>query len=296
MKEMKGNFWVSVDANDPNDLAELYATYEIDKDIIKYSLDQDERAHFNYDKPTQTFVVIYNAPNPQKSDNHYKTTPITFVIKDNTLISISNSINHYVIPLMATYLKQNPGVSTFEFLFASLFLVTDAFFPYIDEMTTQIKGISTRLKEKTNKKNLIYFSDLETSVLFFESAARQNAVVLDQIKTHTVYKRLSEPEIDELDDTIIEAKQLVEMTQLTSNMLEKLAGTYNNILNNNLNDTMRILTVLSILLTVPTIITGFFGMNMPLPLEHNIFGWVITIFISAVLWFALSFILKKMMK
>ncbi|EJB4734884.1 magnesium transporter CorA family protein, partial [Listeria monocytogenes] len=62
------------------------------------------------------------------------------------------------------------------------------------------------------------------------------------------------------------------------------------------NDTMKILTALSILLTVPTIITDFFGMNMPLPLEHNTFGWIVTIFISVILWFGLSFILRKLMR
>lgn len=85
------------------------------------------------------------------------------------------------------------------------------------------------------------------------------------------------------------------MTQLSSQILQQLSGTYNNILNNNLNDTMKILTVLSILLTVPTIITGFFGMNMPLPLEHNALGWIIAIFISAILWFGLSAILRKIL-
>ncbi|MGO2893162.1 MAG: CorA family divalent cation transporter, partial [Enterococcus devriesei] len=74
------------------------------------------------------------------------------------------------------------------------------------------------------------------------------------------------------------------------------SGTYNNVLNNNLNDTMRILTVLSVLLTIPTIVSGFFGMNMPLPLEHDAFGWVITIAVSLILWFALSGILRRLMK
>ncbi|SOC27205.1 conserved hypothetical protein [Brochothrix thermosphacta] len=120
--------------------------------------------------------------------------------------------------------------------------------------------------------------------------------MLEQIKTHIFYKNLAASEKEELDDAMIEAKQLVEMTQLSSQILQQLSGTYNNVLNNNLNDTMRILTVLSVLLTIPTIITGFFGMNMPLPLENNAFGWIITIILSTFLWFLLSFILRKIMK
>ncbi|EUJ37108.1 magnesium transporter CorA family protein [Brochothrix campestris FSL F6-1037] len=119
--------------------------------------------------------------------------------------------------------------------------------------------------------------------------------MLEQIKTHAIYKELDDVEIEELGDVLIEAKQLVEMTQLSVQILQQLSGTYNNILNNNLNDTMRILTVLSVLLTIPTVITGFFGMNMPLPLENNAFGWLITIIISVLVWLSLSFILRKMM-
>ncbi|MBC1406167.1 magnesium transporter CorA family protein, partial [Listeria welshimeri] len=71
---------------------------------------------------------------------------------------------------------------------------------------------------------------------------------------------------------------------------------YNNVLNNNLNDTMKILTVLSVLLTLPTMVAGFFGMNMPLPLEHNAYGWIISIIISLVLWLVLSLILRKILR
>ena len=86
------------------------------------------------------------------------------------------------------------------------------------------------------------------------------------------------------------------MTQLSSQILQQLSAPCHNILNNNMNDTMKQLTVLSILMTIPTIITGFFGMNMPLPLEHNIFGWAITIVMSALLWIILSLFLRKMIK
>lgn len=69
-----------------------------------------------------------------------------------------------------------------------------------------------------------------------------------------------------MDDALIEARQAVEMTNLASQILDQLSGTYNNLLNNNLNDTMKFLTVWSLILTVPTIVTGFFGMNLQLPL------------------------------
>lgn len=139
-------------------------------------------------------------------------------------------------------------------------------------------------------------SDLEIGNTYLFSAAKQDAVVLEQLRVHFMYNKFNEIEREELEDTIIEARQLVEMASLSSQVLNQLSGTYNNILNNSLNDVMRVLTVLSVLLTIPTIITGFFGMNVPLPLEHNVMGWLIIVGLSTVLLVILLFALRKFMK
>ncbi|WP_086285710.1 magnesium transporter CorA family protein, partial [Candidatus Enterococcus wittei] len=221
---------------------------------------------------------------------------ITFIIKNTTLITITKEQNQYIFFEMKNYLDKNLDSTIYEFLFNCLFIITDNYFPYIEEMNDDRKIVSNKLKEKTSKKNLLLLSDLETGIVFFMSASKQNVVLLEQIRTHAFRKKLTEFEREELEDALIEAQQVVEMIQITSEILHQLSGTYNNILNNNLNDTMRILTVLSVLLTIPTIITGFFGMNMPLPLENNASGWIITIAISTFLWFGLSLVLRKIMK
>ncbi|MBC1630585.1 magnesium transporter CorA family protein [Listeria welshimeri] len=288
--------WVNIDTDKTMKLEEIYATYKIDEEVIAYSIDRNERAHFEYDQKTNTFVVVFNVPDQRKIDNHYETIPMVFIIKDTQLLTISNKNNQYIVKKMNRYLEENTEVTIFQFLFSSLYLVMDSFFPYVEEMDVDRKTINDKLKIKTTKKNLLSLSDLETGIVYFLSASKQNAALLEQMKTHLIYREMNEVEKEQFEDALIEARQLVEMTELSSQILQQLSGTYNNILNNNLNDTMKILTALSILLTVPTIITGFFGMNMPLPLEHNAFGWMVAIFISVLLWFGLSFVLRKLMK
>ncbi|MGM0213756.1 magnesium transporter CorA family protein [Enterococcus sp. AZ109] len=290
------NTWINLTTEDKAEVAQLYTEYQIDKEAVEYSLDQNERAHLDYDKAAGTFVLIYNVPNRLKIDNHYETIPMTFIIKDQILITVTNKRNQYLFFEMQNYLEKFPSMTIFEFLFTSLFIITDAFFPFVEEMNRDRTKVSSKLKEKATKQNLLALSDLETGIVFFISASKQNVVLLEQIKAHAIYKQLSDSEKEQLDDALIEAKQLVEMTNLSSEILHQLSRTYNNILNNNLNDTMRILTVLSVLLTIPTIITGFFGMNMPLPLENNASGWLITIVISLVLWFGLSLIFRRLIK
>ncbi|MDG0896663.1 magnesium transporter CorA family protein [Listeria innocua] len=288
--------WININTDKANNLEDIYATYDIDEEVIAYSLDRNERAHFEYDQKTDTFVVVFNVPDQRKIDNHYETIPMVYIIKDKQLLTITNKNNQYIVKKMNKYLQENEDVTILQFLFSSLYLVMDSFFPYVEEMDIDRKTINDKLKIKTTKKNLLSLSDLETGIVYFLSASKQNAVLLEQMKTHVIFRKLNEVEKEQFEDALIEARQLVEMTELSSQILQQLSGTYNNILNNNLNDTMKILTALSILLTVPTIITGFFGINMPLPLEHNAFGWIVAIFISVLLWFGLSFILRKLMR
>ncbi|MBC2153225.1 magnesium transporter CorA family protein [Listeria innocua] len=288
--------WININTDKANNLEDIYATYDIDEEVIAYSLDRNERAHFEYDQKSDTFVVVFNVPDQRKIDNHYETIPMVYIIKGKQLLTITNKNNQYIVKKMNKYLKENEDVTILQFLFSSLYLVMDSFFPYVEEMDIDRKTINDKLKIKTTKKNLLSLSDLETGIVYFLSASKQNAALLEQMKTHVIFRKLNEVEKEQFEDALIEARQLVEMTELSSQILQQLSGTYNNILNNNLNDTMKILTALSILLTVPTIITGFFGMNMPLPLEHNAFGWIVAIFISVLLWFGLSFILRKLMR
>ncbi|MBC1383074.1 magnesium transporter CorA family protein [Listeria innocua] len=288
--------WININTDKADNLEDIYATYDIDEEVIAYSLDRNERAHFEYDQKSDTFVVVFNVPDQRKIDNHYETIPMVYIIKDKQLLTITNKNNQYIVKKMNKYLKENEDVTILQFLFSSLYLVMDSFFPYVEEMDIDRKIINDKLKIKTTKKNLLSLSDLETGIVYFLSASKQNAALLEQMKTHVIFRMLNEVEKEQFEDALIEARQLVEMTELSSQILQQLSGTYNNILNNNLNDTMKILTALSILLTVPTIITGFFGMNMPLPLEHNAFGWIVAIFISVLLWFGLSFILRKLMR
>lgn len=292
----KENVWININSDQIAIDSDLYKQYGIDSEIISYALDRNERARIEYDSELDAFILIYNVPQTKKNDNHYEAIPMTFLIKNNQLLTITNSENTYIIQYMEKYLQNNLDISVFKFLFSSLFMITDKFFPVIEEMNRERNHINDMLKEKTTKKNLLALSDVETGVAYFISATKQNAVLLEQIKINAIFQSLNEVEKEQWEDTLIEARQLVEMAQLTSQVLQQLSGTYNNILNNNLNDTMKILTVLSILLTIPTIVTGFFGMNMPLPLEHNILGWVIAIGISLIGWFGLSFILRLILK
>ena len=133
-------------------------------------------------------------------------------------------------------------------------------------------------------------------LVYLVNATQQNSLLLSQLKKLSLYHSLNDDEQEQLEDVEIEADQLVAMANLSEQILEQISSTYNNLLNNNLNDTMRLLTIWSLLLTVPTIVTGFFGMNVLLPLKDSQFSWLIIIFISVLLSIGLLVTISRKIK
>ena len=276
--------WINIEADALEKHPEWIEEFDLDDEIIEYAADRNERARVDYDRQSHTFVLIFNVPNRIKQTRHYETVPMTFIVQKHRLITISNEENAYILQRMHRNLELEPEQSLFGFLFEALYRVTDEYFPLVEEINRERDQLTRLLRDKTTRENLLALSDMETGMVYFITASKQNTVLLEQLRTLLVFRSLTEVEREQLEDALIEARQLVEMTQLTSTILHQLSGTYNNVLNNNLNDTMKLLTIVSILLTIPDIITSFFGMNMPLPFEQDAMGWVYILLISAVGW------------
>ena len=288
-----GCTWINLDLDKLKKLEDLSEIYGLDKETIEYALDRNERAHMDYHRENGTVTFIYNVLNLKKDKEYYEAFPMTFIVEHRRLITISNTKNAYVIEQMTRYLENHDTLSIYKFLFASLEIISNAYYPVIEQMDKSKDEISALLRQTTTKKNLFALSDLETGMVYLTAAAKQNRLLLEHIQGHALYRRFNDVEREQFDDAMIEAHQLVSMTDLISQVLQQLSASYNNILNNNLNDSLSILTIISVLLAVLAVITGFFGMNVPLPFTEEPNAWIYILMTSLILWVALSQWLKK---
>ena len=288
-----GCTWINLDIEKIKNLEDLSEIYGLDKETIEYALDRNERAHMDYDRENGTVTFIYNVLDLEKDKEYYEAIPMTFIVEQQRMITISNHKNAYVIDQMLSYLNSHESLSIYKFLFAGLEIISNAYYPVIEEMDKSKDEISALLRQTTTKKNLFALSDLETGMVYLTAAAKQNRLLLEHIQGHALYRRFNDVEREQFDDAMIEAHQLVSMTDLISQVLQQLSASYNNILNNNLNDSLSILTIISVLLAVLAVITGFFGMNVPLPFTEEPNAWIYILMASLILWAALSQWLKK---
>ena len=288
-----GCIWINLDLDKLKKLEDLSEIYGLDKETIEYALDKNERAHMDYNRENGTVTFIYNVLDLEKDKDYYEAIPMTFIVENKRMITISNHKNAYVIDQMLAYLDSHELLSIYKFLFASLEIISNAYYPIIEKMDKSKDEVNSLLRQRTTKKNLFALSDLETGMVYLTAAAKQNRLLLEHIQGHALYRRFNEVEREQFDDAMIEAHQLVSMTDLISQVLQQLSSSYNNILNNNLNDSLTVLTIISVLLAVLAVITGFFGMNVPLPFTEEPNAWIYILIASLILWAALSQWLKK---
>ena len=287
-----GRSWINIDSDLIAETSQLYQKYGIDQETIEYALDKNERAHMDYNRENGTVTFIYNVLDMEKEKEYYETIPMTFIVQGPRLVTISNRDNAYIIAQMERYVDNHESLSTFKLLFAGLEMISNAYYPIIERLDKHKDEITRLLRKTTTSKNLYALSDVETGMVYLASAAKQNRMLLEHIKAHLIYRQFDDVEKEQFDDAMIEARQLVYMTELSSQVLQQLSSSYNNILNNNLNDNLTTLTILEALLAVLAVITGFFGMNVPLPFTNEPNAWLYISIASFVLWIILSRILR----
>ena len=141
-------------------------------------------------------------------------------------------------------------------------------------------------------KELIQLLDLDKSLVYFSTSLRGNEIVLEKMLKLDSVKKYSEDE-DLLEDVIVENKQAIEMANIYSNILSGTMDAFASVISNNLNIVMKFLTSFTIILTVPTMVASFFGMNVPVPLAGQSYAFVIIMAISLGISLLMGWILFK---
>lgn len=127
--------------------------------------------------------------------------------------------------------------------------------------------------------------EIETGLVYILTSLKGNVSLLEEFKRRFL-KRMSTRQCNDLDDVIVEAQQGLEMAQMTSDVSERVSNAYSKVLDNDLNQTMKYLTIYSIVLSIPTIVSGFYRENVKLPLANGNLSWLLTLIITLILMVA----------
>ena len=122
--------------------------------------------------------------------------------------------------------------------------------------------------------------DLQKSLVYLSSSLRSNQIVLERLLK---LEKRDTSEAEMLEDVIIENKQAIDMSKIYGNILSSNLNVFETIISNNLNMVMKFLTVVSVIIAVPTVVSSFWGMNVPVPFQDNPYVFLVVSIISVII-------------
>ncbi|KRM45503.1 magnesium transporter CorA family protein [Lentilactobacillus parafarraginis] len=283
-KEIAGVKWIETERLTPAERTQLQNDYGIDEDIVTYVTDKDESANYVHDINEDDQLFIFLAPYAlDRTDLRFITRPFAILLHKGTLFTFNESGIREVNRALADA-ADNPEVDTVDaFILEALFSLMDSYIPISRDVSKKRNHLDKMLNRKAKNGDLIALSHLQQTLTFLSSATQINLNLLNRLPKTYFGQGADQDKRDLFEDVQIEAEQVQRMLEIETQVVDRIDHTFNNIANNNLNDTMKFLTIWSLTMAVPTIITGFYGMNVALPLSKMQDAWILVIIISVTL-------------
>jgi magnesium transporter len=284
--------WINMVNPTAQEIKEICQKTKIAEDFIKYSLDYEEKARIDSEEDDGTILFIVDVPIIEK-EKEYTTMPLgMIVVRDDYFITVSLKKN---IVIDNFERKKVKGFSTYKksrFLLQIMYTNASHYLTYLKQINKETEIAESILKTSMKNRELLKLLSLEKSLVYFTTSLKSNELVMEKTLRGKILKLYNEDE-DILEDAIVENKQAIEMSGIYRDILNGTMDAYASIISNNLNGVMKFLTSITIILAIPTLIASLWGMNVPVPLQNNPYGFIILIAISVIVTITAIFILKK---
>lgn len=301
----KGN-WINMVSPSEDEIKEVCENLNIQEDFIRYALDFEEKARIDMEEDDDTTLFIIDVPiiekekaseGDEETNYIYTTMPLgMIVVRDDYFITVSLKKNK-IIEELESGIKSNrlKNIQTYKksrLLLHILYKNSSYYLTLLKRINRETEIAESVLKSSMRNKELLKLLSLDKSLVYLTTSLKSNEIVMEKTLRGKVIKLYEEDE-DILDDAIIENKQAIEMSRIYSEILNGTMDAYASIISNNLNVVMKFLTSITIVISIPTLIASFWGMNVPVPLQDNPYGFVILLIFSFVVGLVSMFWLKK---
>ena len=293
---METNYrWYDISNLSEEDSNRLQIDFHFTPDMISYISDRHERPHYDYDTHTHIHLLVYDVPIwPTKTIKHFTAHPVTFLVSGQNIFTFHTESTSYVFDEFNDNTSRRDlslAQDVTELLMKFLLYLSQYFQRAVTQLDAERNSLDQKLSGDINNKDLVELSNIEKSLVYLSSSIQTNLMMLHSLKMSEL--DFTKPGRERLDDVLIESNQAAEMVKISQQVTQTLSATSNNMMNNNLNDTMKFLTVWSLVLTIPTILTGFYGMNVSLPVGHSSSDWIAIIVVTVFLMGWLIVLMKR---
>ena len=293
LNDFEDGCWINLVEPSHDEISYISERFEIDIDSLKAALDEEERSRIEVED-NHTLILIDIPVDESDSDSaHYSTIPLGIILTESSIITICTTQSKILNDFIVGHIKDFFTFKKTRFLLQILRKSATYYLLYLRRLNKMTIQIEREIHKSMKNKELVQLLELEKSLVYFSTSLKAIELVLNKMLRTSTIKKYSDDE-DLLEDVIIENRQALEMASIYGDILSRIMDAFSAIVNNNQNNVMQLLTVVTLILSIPTMISGYFGMNVEnMPFSKDPNGFWIILFISAVICLILSIYLSK---
>ncbi len=290
--DFESGAWINVVDPNEEEKALLINEYNVDATLLEDALDPEESPRYEYEDD-QTFIII-NVPIKSKdNDEFYETIPLAIFHFKSYIITVCLSDDIVLDKFLKGKTKDFYTQYKTRFILQILQNTSNEYLRNLKILEKLSDRITSNVKDSIENKELLSLLKIEKSLVYFATSLRGNEKVLERLLRHHLIKNYPE-DSDLLEDVITDNKQALEMTSLYTDILSSTMDTYASIISNNQNDAMKILTSITFVMSIPTIVSGIWGMNVWVPMQDKPFGFLILMGVIVLLTVLVAYLLRKL--
>lgn len=253
--------WVNAAAPTPEELARVSRETGLELEYLQYPLDLDERARFERENGHLLLIMQTSYRLPEDSDIPYDTVPLGILHTERCLVTICALPENPVVKDVRNGLVRRVSTGKRNRLTLQFFLRNaQRFLIDVRQINKRVDLIEDRMENSTRNKELLDLLKLEKSLVYFITGLKANEAMMERVKRDRIFETY-EDDSELLDDVLIENLQAIEMVSIASNILTSMASAFASVINNNVNQVVKTLTVVSAIFLPLTFMAGIWGMN-----------------------------------
>ena len=287
--------WVCMTAPTQEEVREVAATLDIEPADLQAALDPEESARIALEDGYTVILVDIPVKPAGQGEGVYTTVPLGILLTQDLIITVCSVETAVLGDFAACRVRGFSTRKKMRFVYQILYRAATLYQQELRLIDRRRQSIEKNLTGTLRDSDLMELHGLESSMVYFATSLRANLTVLDRL---TRYKRLEQYPDDRelLDDVIVELRQASEMTGMYRDDIKGTRELFSSILDNRLNNAMKYLTSITLIMAVPTVISGLYGMNVNLdgmPFANSFWGFTIVCGIIVAVCLVSAWILHK---
>lgn len=261
LTDFRDGVWVQMVDPTSNELSRVAEQYEIELDDLATAMDDEESSRISLEDGYTLILVDIPSPEVRHEKKMYTTIPLGIILKQNAIITVCRENTPVVDYFILNKMKDFSTKKKMRFIYQILLRSATMYQAYLRGIDKKRIEIEERAGENTKDGDIIELHELESTLVYFATSLRSNSIVLERLRR---YKRIEQyPEdMELLEDAMVEFQQAIEMTTIYRDIIDGTRELLASVMDNRLNTVMKYLTSITLVTTIPTIISGIYGMNL----------------------------------